>query len=164
MLKILRLPLAAPVIAIAVLILSACLLAYDVELWNKTCGAEVRTYDVWTEVADLDWGPPPLLFPIIAFLVLTIPAALVRSRAARVATTISLLLPLVGVFLYASDNSRLSYVDYCYTGGHENGPGQGMLLVALPGILVSIFNAGILAVDWIVWLAQVFIHRHREFS
>ena len=162
--KIRRLPRAAPAIAAVVLILSAYPLAYDVELWNKTCGAEVRTYDVWTEVLSLGDSSLPLLSPILAFLVLTFPAALARSRLARVVTTISLLVPLAGIFLYASDNERLSYIDYCYTGGHENSPGGGLLLVGTTLILVSIFNTGVLAIDWIVWLTQVLIHRRREFS
>ena len=39
----------------------------------------------------------------------------------------------------------------------KNGTGEGMLVVMLPGLLVSALNVCILASDWFVWLADVLI-------
>lgn len=164
MVKFLSSRAAAPAIAIIVLIASTCLLSYDIALWNKACGTEVRMYDLWTGWA-LIVGHLSVPFKVGAFLALIVPALLARSPRARNVMTVLMLALLACVFLCLSDISWWDYVSNCYTGGHENAPGDGVAFyVVLPGMLVAALNAGVVAIDWIAWIFQVAIDRLREAS
>ncbi len=150
----------APIVAVIVLIAAACLLAYDIALWNKTC-AEVRTYDLWKELRGLEG----FSYLLVAFLALVVPALLARSRLARMTTNALLLALLAWVFYHLPEATRLSYVDSCTTGAQENEPGKAVtFLLIYPGVLVAVLNAGILVIDWIVWVIQQAIHRWRAAS
>lgn len=146
----------APAIAVIILIATACLLAYDIALWNKACGAEIRTYDLWKELR----GFEGLSYLLGAFLALVLPALLARSRLARIATTTLLLALLAWVVYHLPEAMRLNYVDNCTTAGQDNEPGKAVtFLLVYPGVLVVILNIVIFAIDRIVWIFQQVIDR-----
>ena len=159
MVKVLSSRAVAPVIAVIVLIASICSLAYDIALWNKTCGAEVRTYDLWKELRGLEG----FFYLLGAFLALVVPALFARSRLARMITTALLLALLAWVFYHLPEAMRLSYVDNCTNGAQENEPGKAVtFLLVYPGVFVVVLNAVIFAIDRIVWIIQQMILWRRE--
>jgi hypothetical protein len=164
MIKIASFPRAAPVIAVTILILSAIGQAHDIELWNKTCGARVRTYDVWTELTSGGDLRTPIPFLLVSFLALVVPVSLVRSRLARNTTLSSMSVLLFCAVVYIFNAWSSNYHDECYKGGHENGPGEALVIVLLPGILISILNAIVLVIDLTVGIAKGFLSRRQGFS
>lgn len=161
MVKVLSSRIVAPAVAVIILIATARLLAYDIALWNETCGAETRTYDLWKELR----GFEGLSYLLGAFLALALPALLARSRVARMITTALLLALLAWVLYHLPEAMRLNYADACTTSGQENEPGKAVtLLLIYPGVFVVVLNAAVLVIDWVVWVIQQAIHRRGEAS
>jgi hypothetical protein len=159
-----RFPRAAPSIAFAILVLFVLAQALDIRMWNKTCGAEARKYDVWAQLIGDGGLQLHVPFLLISLLALIIPVLLVQSQLARVTTTVFMSILLLLCALFSFPAAINDYNDECYRGGHENSPGEGLILFIVPGLMVSILNTGVLLIDSTVRIIKSLLNQNQPLS
>jgi len=115
---------------------------FDVWHWNSACGVRVKIYPYIDS----------LFIAAIIFLA-CLPGLVAKSKTSKNISSVMIVLIIVSVFIFAESCLEVTYQSNCYTGGHENGPGESAVLLVF-AVPFAALNLLLPILDWLVWAAK----------